>query len=297
MIGFVKYRVITALFSLGIMIAFVGMCIYNIHTRGEAFTYSVDFTGGVQVLFKFSEQVNDGTLKDVLQQAQFEGVVIRNFGVGNEMLIRVKDFSGDSTGVAQKMMAAIKAAIPTNEVTMLQCESVGPGVGEQLRWKSVYAVLMALLILLVYIALRFMSFGYALGAVIALFHDAVVMLAVFLFLDREISINVIGAILAVLGYSINDTIIIFSQIRNNSREMRSSSIENIVDVSINQTLRRTILTSFTTGLAVGSMYILGGEALRDFSLALLVGIVFGTYSSIYIASPVMMLFNRKVLAD
>ncbi|MCX5924896.1 MAG: protein translocase subunit SecF [Candidatus Dependentiae bacterium] len=296
MVSFVRYRGITAIFSLSIMAAFVGMCMYRIHTRGSAFTYSVDFEGGTQVLFGFNKHLGEATLKDALQQAGFESVVARDFGK-DEILVRVKDFSGDSRGVAEKMVQSIEKTIPGYEVTILQSEAVGPGVGEQLRWKSVYAVLMALLILLIYIALRFLSFGYALGAVIALFHDAIVMLAVFLFLDREISINVIGAILAVLGYSINDTIIIFSQIRKNCKEMMGSSIEQVVDVSINQTLRRTMLTSFTTGLAVGSMYVLGGEALRDFSLALLVGIVFGTYSSIYIASPVMMLFNRKTLAD
>lgn len=296
MISFVRYRVITALFSLAIMAAFVGVIVYRIHTRGYAFTYSVDFTGGTQVLLGFSKPVSDMVVRDLLTQSGFESVVARDFGRG-ELLVRVKDFSSDSSGVAKRMVTVIQNAMPDCEVTVLQNEAVGPGVGEQLRWKSVYAVLMALLILLIYIAVRFLSFGYALGAVIALFHDAIVMLAVFLFLDREISINVIGAILAVLGYSINDTIIIFSQIRNNCKEMTGSSIGHIVDVSINQTLRRTVLTSFTTGLAVGSMYLLGGEALRDFSLALLVGIVFGTYSSIYIASPVMMLFNRRALTE
>ena len=125
-----------------------------------------------------------------------------------------------------------------------------------------------------------------------LFHDAILMLAVFLLFDREISVNVIGAILAVMGYSINDTIVIFSQIRDNAKKMSHDSLKTIVNVSLNQTLRRTLLTSISTGLAVVSMLVLGGEALRDFSLALLVGIIVGTYSSIYIASPVMMLLDR-----
>lgn len=296
MISFVKYRGITALFSAAIMISFVAVCMYRIQTRGEAFTYSVDFTGGTQVDFQFDKPLSTATVTDVLQQAGFDSIVARDFGK-NAILVRVKDFSSDSKGVAQRMIQAIRTSLPEYEVSILQSESVGPGVGEKLRWDSIYAILMALFILLIYIALRTLSFGYALGAVVALFHDTIVMLAVFLFLDREISMNVIAAIVAVLGYSINDTIIIFSQIRKNAKEMTGAPIETIVDVSINQTLRRTMLTSFTTGLAVGSMFLLGGEALRDFSLALLVGIVFGTYSSIYIASPVMMLFNRKTLAD
>ena len=127
----------------------------------------------------------------------------------------------------------------------------------------------------------------------ALCHDAFVMVAVILFLDHDISIDVIGAILAVLGYSINDTIVIFSQIRTNLVKMRGQPLHEIVNTSLNQTLRRTLLTSFSTALTVGSMFFLGGEGLRDFSLTLLVGIIFGTYSSIYIASPIMMMLYKE----
>ena len=169
---------------------------------------------------------------------------------------------------------------------------MGTGLGDALRGKSINAIVFALLAMLAYIALRFWSFGFAIGAVIALFHDAFLMLATFLLLNREISINVVGAILAVMWYSTNDTIVIFAQIRNNLRKRSYETLSEIVNVSINQTMRRTMLTSISTGLTVGSMLVLGGEALRDFSLALLVGIVVGTYSSIFIASPIMMLMYR-----
>ncbi len=190
------------------------------------------------------------------------------------------------------MQQAIEKSMKDVQVTILQSEAVGPGVGETLRGKSIRAIVFALLAMLFYIALRFWSFGFALGAVMALFHDAILMLAVFLLLNREISINVIAAVLAVMGYSINDTIVIFSQIRDNLAKFSHESLEKIVNISINHTLRRTILTSISTGLPVLAMLILGGEALRDFSIALLVGIIIGTYSSIYIASPVMMLLYR-----
>jgi preprotein translocase SecF subunit len=266
MVNVLKYRRLSALFSLTLIAAVVGFATYRWQT--------------IQ-------------LKDLLEQKGWEGVVIRDFS-DTEVLVRVKEFSSDVRGLGERIRIAAEEVAPDSQVTIEESEAVGPGVGASLRWKSIWAVIYALIAMLAYIAFRFWSLGFALGAVAALFHDAIVMLAVFLFFDREISINVIGAILAVLGYSINDTIVIFSRIRENIKKMgNASSIDEIVNVSLGQTMRRTLLTSFTTGLTVGSMFVFGGEALRDFSLALLVGIVFGTYSSIYIASPVMMLLYRK----
>ena len=154
-------------------------------------------------------------------------------------------------------------------------------------------IALALLLMMLYIVIRFWSIGYAVGAAVALLHDALMILGFMLLFGREISINVIGALLAVIGYSINDSIVIFSRIRENFKKMSSASASEVVNTSLNQTFKRTLLTSFSTLLAVGSMFLLGGEVLRDFSLVLLMGIFFGTYSSIYIASPVMMLFHKK----
>jgi preprotein translocase subunit SecF len=206
--------------------------------------------------------------------------------------VRVKEFSNDAKGLGERMEQAIEQEVPGIKVQILQSEGVGPGVGHALRSKSILAVVFSLIAMLLYIALRFLSLGFAVGAVVALIHDALIVLACFMFFGREISINVIGAILAVLGYSINDTIVIYSSIRTNLRTMAGRPLMEIVNVSLNQTLRRTLLTSFSTGLAVGALFILGGEGLRDFSLAFLVGIVVGTYSSIFIASPITMLFYR-----
>jgi len=293
MINFVKYRAITAFISLFLIGSFIGFAVYKKRTTGEVFRYSVDFTGGAQVLLRFDQPVSALAVKDILDKNGWAGAAILEFG-DNELLIRVKleEVAQELGSVAERMQQAIEKEMKGMQVTILQSESVGPGVGEALRGKSIRAVVFALLAMLLYIALRFWSFGFALGAVVALFHDALLMLAAFLFLNREISINVIGAVLAVMGYSINDTIVIFSQIRDNLAKLSHESLNKIVNVSINQTLRRTILTSVSTGLTVLSMLILGGEALRDFSIALLVGIIIGTYSSIYIASPVMMLLYR-----
>lgn len=293
MINFVKYRLFTAVVSFLLIGSFLGYAIYKRQTTGEVFRYSVDFTGGAQVLLKFSQSVSSLAVKDILDAQGWQGAALREFG-DNEILVRVKldEVATELGTIAERMQGSIQSAMPDVQVTVLQSESVGPGVGEALRGKSVRAIVLALIAMLLYIALRFWSFSFALGAVSALFHDAILMLATFLFLNREISVNVIGAVLAVMGYSINDTIVIFSQIRNNIKKMSHESLNTVVNISINQTLRRTLLTSISTGLTVGAMLLLGGEALRDFSLALLVGIVVGTYSSIYIASPVMMLLYR-----
>ncbi len=292
MINFLRFRKLTAAISLSIILGFVGMAIYKYRTRGHVFAYSIDFTGGTQILLKFDKPISGTRLVDVLRQHGWTGAVTRDLS-DREVFVRVKEFSSDSQGLGERMRIAIKKSLGDDDVQILQSESVGPGVGAALRWKSIRLVLFALLAMLMYIALRFWSFAFAFGAVAALFHDALIMLALFLFLDREISINVIGAILAVLGYSINDTIVIFSQIRDDLEKMKDHSLAGIVNISLNHTLKRTLLTSISTGIPVAVMLLFGGEALQNFSLALLTGIVFGTYSSIYIASPVMMMLYRN----
>lgn len=291
MINFLRYRPICAFFSLLIFVAFIGGYFYKKAYRGEAFVYSVDFTGGTQVLLGFSKPVTSAQVLSVLEHQGFPGASLREFS-SQELLIRVREFADDAKGTAERMKQALESSLTDVSIEIKQVDSVGAGVGATLRWKSIQAVLVALLLMLIYIWWRFWSLSYAVGNVVSLFHDAVVILAFFLLFDYEISLNVIGAILAVLGYSINDTIVIFSRIRENVHRLRGRSIEEIVNISINETLRRTLLTSFATILVVVALLIFGGEALRTLSLALLVGMVFGTYSSIYIASPVMLLLYK-----
>jgi preprotein translocase subunit SecF len=291
MINFVKYQGRIALASTLMFAALGAFAVYKYSTEGHVFTYSVDFTGGTQVLLKFDQKTSPLELQGVLESHGWAGATARGFS-DTEVMIRVKEFTADTKGLTDRMTAAINEAMPGRQITVLESMAVGPGVGADLRSKSVYAVLISLLILLIYSALRFWSLGFAMGAVLALFHDAIIMLMVFAILNREISVNVIGAILAILGYSINDTIVIFARIRENIKGMPGTSLGDVVNISLNQTLRRTTLTSFATALTVVSMLVLGGPVLFDFALALLVGIIFGTYSSIYIASPLMMLVNK-----
>jgi len=292
MINFLKYRTVTALSSLGLIVAFGGVALYRQQTRGTVYSYSVDFTGGTQVLFGFDQEVDASQVKQIITDNGWANASTREFG-NNEVLVRVKEFEGDMIGLGERMKTVVQKAMPETKVSILQTESVGAGVGADLRGKSMWAMLVALLLMLGYIAMRFWSIAFAAGAIVALVHDALVMLAIFLFLDREISINFIAAVLTVLGYSINDTIVIFSQIREFMKKRKGVALEVIVNDSLNYTLRRTMLTSISTGLPVIVMLFFGGEALRDFSLALLIGIIFGTYSSVFIASPIMMLLQPK----
>lgn len=291
MINILRYRWISLLASLTILVSAGVLSIYRISTRGYALSYSVDFTGGTQVLFKFDKPITATEIQSSLS-GTWPAVIIRKFAE-DEYLVRVKEFANDPRGLAVAMIDTLKATYPDTNITILENDAVGPGVGSNLRYNFYKAILIALALMLSYIAIRFWSVGFAVGSVVALVHDALIMLSIFILFDKEISITVIGAILAVIGYSINDTIVIYSQIRENLNSLKRTSVYDIVNISLNQTMRRTLLTSFSTALTVFAILTLGGEALRDFALALLVGIIFGTYSSIYIASPIVMWFYKE----
>ncbi len=290
MYDFLKYRGVCALFSLAIFATFIGAFVYKYQTRGYAFSYSVDYTGGTQIKLRFAQPVSAEELKNLLAKQGLSSPVTRSFSP-TELLVRVAEFSDDSEGLALKIKDGLEKEL-NSPVEILQTDSVGAGIGSALRWQSFMTIFLSLVLMLLYIGIRFWSFSYAIGAIVALFHDALVILLFFLLTDKEISINVIGAILAVLGYSVNDTIVIFSRIRDELKGKTTKHIDDLVNYCLNATLRRTILTSFSTALVTVSLITLGGETLRDLSLALLIGIVFGTYSSIYIASPIMLLLRK-----
>lgn len=291
MIDFLKYRYICAFFSILLIGGFFAAFIYKRATTGQAFIYSVEFTGGTQVLFEFSTPIKSSQVIEILDKEGWSGATTREFG-DKELLVRVKQYGGDIIGLGEKMRTALEKDLNGITVKVLQIDSIGQGVGEALSWDSFKAIIIALIAMFIYIGARFWSFPFAFGTLVALFHDAIAILFFFLIFNKEISINVIGAILAVLGYSVNDTIVIFTRIRDNLKTMTHASPTQIANISLNETLRRTTLTSFATSLIVVALIAFGGETLRDLSLALLIGIVFGTYSSIYIASPVMLLFYK-----
>lgn len=285
MVHFSQYRMQSACLSLLLILAGVVAYIYN-----GGFRYSVDFTGGTDIRMRFEKPENTAAIKKALHDT-WQGTVY-NILDANEIIIRIQDTPETVTDLDQKIQATVDAVSMDNPGTIIQKNSLSSSVGDTLRHSSIKAIIIALLLMLLYIAFRF-KFAFAVGAVIALFHDAITVLAVFLLINREISIDVVGALLAVLGYSINDTIVIFAQIKNNLKAMKGKPLAEIVDISLNQTLRRTILTSASTALVVGSMFIFGGDSIRSLSLAILLGVVFGTYSSIFIASSIMMCLYKE----
>ncbi len=286
MVNYLKYRYYCAAFFGLLVVAGFGSYFYNIQQYGAAFNFSVDFTGGTQMLLKFAQPIGSDQIRSVLSNHGYTGIELREFG-NNEVLIRVQKFDDDVQGVGTKIVEALQQDIKDNGVEIREVNSVGSAVGENLRWGAIKAIIVSLLLMLLYVAIRF-QFAFSVGAVFALFHDALVIAVYFLLTRQEMSIDVIGAILMVLGYSVNDTIVIFSRIRENLATMGNATLYNIVNISINQTMSRTIRTSLSTALVVVSLLLFGGEMLRGLSITLLLGIVFGTYSSIFVASPVMM---------
>lgn len=286
MVNYLKYRYACTAFFIFLIVAGVGGYFYNVNKYGTAFNFSVDFTGGTQVLLKFAQPIGSDNIRSILSEKGFSGAELREFGA-NEVLIRVQNFDADVRGVGSKIAAALQQEAKDNNVEILGVNSVGSAVGDNLRWGAIKAIVIALFLMLLYVAIRF-RFAFAVGAVFALFHDALVIAVYFLLSRQEMSIDVIGAILMVLGYSINDTIVIFSKIRENLARMGSVGLVDVVNISINQTMTRTIRTSLSTALVVVSLLVFGGEMLRGLSITLLLGIIFGTYSSIFVASPVMM---------
>jgi preprotein translocase subunit SecF len=295
MIDFLKYRWFAVAFSVLIFATFIGAYVYKYVTRGTTFNYNVEFTGGIQVLLSFTKPVTGDQIAQILESKGWERPVTREFSP-TEYIVRVKKEARDVQGESEKIRNALQENLTDNTITIKATDSINVDMGAKLRTQSAYAVIISLILMLFYIAFRFLSFSYAMGAVVSLLHDAVAILTIFLLFDKEISINVIGAILAVLGYSINDTIVIFARIRENINRLPNTPMYDIINISINETLSRTILTTVATLLVVVALFVFGGEILRDLSLALLIGIVFGIYSTIYIATPVVLWLYKDTRA-
>jgi SecD/SecF fusion protein len=255
--------------------------------RGEA-NYSIDFTGGTLAHVRFEEPVDIARVREVLTEQGLTDAVIQTFGTreSHEIIIRTADVEKEVIRQALEILVGEK-------YELLRVERVGPAVGSDLRKKAVQAILWALIAILVYVGWRFRSFVYGVAAIAALFHDVIIAAGALAITGREFSIPIIAALLTIVGYSLNDTIVIFDRIREDKKLMKRSSFVDIVNASINQTLSRTIITSLTTLLVVVFLFFFGGAVINDFAFTLLVGVVVGTYSSIYVASPLLVDFSAK----
>jgi preprotein translocase subunit SecF len=243
----------------------------------------IDFTGGSIIEVGYQQAVELEPIRDALETAGFADAIVQHFGSASEVLIRlVPDVNKDKAELSSEIIALLNDTSST-PIDVRRVDFVGPQVGEELTEDGGLAVLYALIAILIYVAFRF-EYRFSLGSVAALVHDVVITLGVFSILQLNFDLTVLAAILAVIGYSLNDTIVVFDRIRENFRKMRKQTPVEVVNISINQTLSRTLMTSFTTLLVLISLFFLGGEVIHAFATALIIGIVVGTYSSIYIAS-------------
>lgn len=255
--------------------------------------YGIDFAGGTLIQVKFAEPTDAAAIKKAMDGLDLGNPVVQLFGEGqSEFLIRVEQVSGELQGLSGKMQAALEKSYGSGNVDIRRVEMVGPQVGKDLRTKGLKAIFYAMLGLLVYISWRF-EFRFAVGAIIALVHDVAITLGAFSLSGREIDLPIIAAFLAIIGYSLNDTIIVYDRIRENLGKHNKEGFPSIVNRSVNETLSRTLLTSGTTLLVILALFVLGGGVIHNFAFAMLVGIGVGTYSSIFVASPVLIFWEEK----
>jgi len=242
----------------------------------------IDFTGGVVVEIGYPGAVELDDVRNTLADAGYANAVVQNFGAASDVLIRLAPQEGAKTAdVSTQVLDALRSNNPDAE--MRRIEFVGPQVGEELTIKGGQALLFALIGILIYVIIRF-HWKLAVGSVMALGHDVIITMGIFSALQIEFDLTVLAALLAVIGYSLNDTIVVFDRIRENFRRMRKATPEEVVNGSINQMLARTLMTSGTTMLTLIALFLLGGEVIHGFATALIIGVVVGTYSSIYVAS-------------
>jgi preprotein translocase subunit SecF len=283
-INFIGNRNIAMIFSGVLMI----ISIASLATRG--LQMGIDFTGGTLIEIGYQKAADLTVLRNTLDEAGFGDATVQNFGTAKDVLIRLKPHEGvSSVDLSSKVLEAINRTT-SEPASVRRVEFVGPQVGDDLAEDGFLALLYSTICILIYIAWRF-EWKFSVGAVLATIHDVVVTLGLFSILGLEFDLTVLAAVLALIGYSLNDTIVVYDRIRENFRLMRNKSTEEIMNISVNVTLSRTIMTSLTVILVLLSLFFLGGEVLRGFSIVLLFGVFFGTYSSIFIASPMALLLG------
>ncbi len=265
--------------------------ILGIFVRGISF--GIDFLGGTELVVRFEQPVGIGDIRSALDPIGLSRSEIKTFGSSNDILIRTGQ-QAPGTTIGDRIREGLKTAFPSNNLTVLKEDKIGPRIGKELRRDAVYAVLATLVVIMVYVGFRF-KFIYGVAGVVALFHDVLVTLGVCAllngvspYLNLEITQNMVAAFLTLVGFSINDTVIVFDRIRENLKIYRSDDLKTIMNRSINQTLSRTIITSGTVLLVLMVLLLFGGEVNRGFAFAFFVGTISGTYSSIYVASALVL---------
>ena len=273
-------------YALGLSLCLV--CISTFSLFFKQLNYGLDFTGGSLVELHYAKPVEISSIRKALFEAGYESAQVANFGSDQEVLIRLSGNVSDNLGA--EIISLLKDQTEEDTIELRRIEYVGPQIGDELTNDGGLAMLLALILMMVYIAFRFQS-KFAVAAVMALIHDVLIVLGIFSILEFDFDLTVLAALLAVIGYSLNDTIVVSDRIRENFRRSRQSNSEEVINSSLNQTLGRTLVTSFTTLLVLFCLYLIGGELIKPFALALIFGVIVGTYSSIYIAANVLLMMG------
>ena len=281
-IDFLAWRKVALGFSITLLIiSLASLYLKNLN-------FGLDFTGGTLVELNYPTKVDLSLIRNTLDNAGYEGAQVANFGSDREVLIKLSGTASDQLGA--EILDLLKENSLEGQIDLRRIEFVGPQIGSELRDDGGIAMLLALVLMMLYIAFRFQS-KFAFAAVVALVHDIVIVLGIFSLFEFDFDLTVLAALLAVIGYSLNDTIVVSDRIRENFGREDSDDTVGLVNSSLNQTLGRTLVTSFTTLLVLISLYLFGGELIRPFSLALIFGVVVGTYSSIYIAANILVMMR------
>ena len=280
-INFIKYKFVAFAFSILVTV----LVIFLFFSKG--LNYGIDFSGGILIELKSPANIQIESFRNTLSHYGYYGASIQNFGNAGSILIRVQPKNSDEQAAEVKIIQELLKNELDPEIEFRKVDYVGPKVGDELVTGGVTALLSALLAMLIYIWFRF-DWQFGVGAIIALIHDAIATVGFYIVSGYEFELSSIAAILTIIGYSINDTVVIYDRIRENIRKYKNYAFTEIINLSINETLSRTVMTVATTLLACIALVIFGGEVLRGFSMALLFGIAFGTYSSIYVAAPILM---------
>ncbi len=255
----------------------------------KGLNYGIDFKGGTLIELRADSNINVSAIRDTLNTMNLGDINVKKFGNDSDFLIKVEQKNSNDNNLIPEIKKKLTESL-NSKIDFRRVENVGPKVSAELLESSVIAISLALAAMLFYIWVRF-EWQFSIGSIIALFHDVVITLGIFSFLSLEINLSIIAAVLTIVGYSMNDTVVIYDRIRENLLKYNKVSISDIANLSINETLARTIITSITTLLALFSIYILGGEILRGFSFAMILGVMIGTYSSIFVASPILKFFK------
>lgn len=276
--------------AITISVALIVIGLLSVAIKG--FNYGIDFSGGTMVQLLFKEDVHIDKVRKGLTGINMGDSTIQHYGGSKEVIVRAKATPETLEDIGKKIKGALSSEFPNDGFEIRRVEMVGPKVGKDLREKALLSLLYAMLFMLVYIWWRF-EFAFGLGGMIALMHDVLITVGVISITNTEFDLTIVAALLTIVGYSINDTIVVYDRIRENLKGMKRESYSDIVNRSINETLSRTILTSFTVFMVALILFLFGGEVINGFSLAMVVGVVAGTYSSIYIASPIVLFWEER----